>query len=135
MGTITGSIEDREEIRELYANYAHTIDKGCYDEWLECFTEDGVFESPYFGKHSGREALRRFTAVYKDSLSGAKPFHQMTNVTFKVDGDEASGACYLTYYHCKDGKAVFSAAAYYTDKLRRIEGLWRFDSRKVSSVN
>ncbi len=26
MGTLTGTIEDREEIRELYAHYAHTID-------------------------------------------------------------------------------------------------------------
>ena len=55
MGTLTGTIEDREEIRELYAHYAHTIDNRRYDEWLDCFTDEGVFESPRFGKHSGRE--------------------------------------------------------------------------------
>jgi 3-phenylpropionate/cinnamic acid dioxygenase small subunit len=132
MGTITGTIEDREEIRELYARYAHTIDNGRFNEWIDCFTEDGVFESPRFGKHSGREGLRRFSAIYKDSLGGAKPFHQMTNVIFKIDGDQASGGCYLTYYHCKDGKAALSAAGNYTDQLRKVGGEWRFQSRRVS---
>lgn len=132
MGTITGTLEDREEIRELYAHYAYAIDNGKYDEWMDCFTEDGTFESPRFGKHSGRDGLRKFCAIYKDSLGGAKPFHQMTNVTFKIDGDSASGGCYLTYYHCKDGKAALSAAGHYTDKLRKANGGWRFESRKVT---
>jgi uncharacterized protein (TIGR02246 family) len=132
MAKISGSLEDREEIRELYAHYAHTIDEGRFAEWLNCFTEDGVFESPRFGKHSGREGLRRFTAIYQDSLGGAKPFHQMTNVTFKVEGDKAIGCCYLTYYHCKDGKAALSAAGHYTDRLRKADGEWRFESRRVS---
>jgi len=132
MGTITGTLEDREEIRELYARYAHTIDNRRYDEWLDCFTDDGVFESPRFGKHTGREGLRRFTAIYKDSLGGAKPFHQITNVIFKIEGDSATGGCYLTYYHCKDGKAALSAAGTYTDRLRKVDGGWRFESRKVT---
>ncbi len=132
MGTVTGSYEDREEIRELYARYAHTIDDGRFEEWIECFTEDGVFESPRFGKHSGRDGLRRFAAIYKESLGGAKPFHQITNVMFKVEGDRARGSCYLTYYHCKDGKTALSAAGHYTDQLRKSDGQWRFESRKVS---
>jgi uncharacterized protein (TIGR02246 family) len=132
MGTITGTLEDREEIRELYAHYAHTIDNGRFDEWLQCFTDDGTFESSRFGKHSGREGLRRFVAIYKESLGGAKPFHQMTNVIFKIVGDKASGCCYLTYYHCKDGKAALSAAGHYTDRLRKADGNWHFESRKVT---
>ena len=132
MGKITGSFEDREEIRELYARYAHTIDNCRFDEWIDCFTEDGVFDSPRFGRHSGRDGLRRFTAIYKESLGGAKAFHQITNVIFSVNGDQASGCCYLTYYHCKDGKATLSAAGHYTDALRKVNGEWRYESRKVA---
>ena len=132
MSTISGTLEDREEIRELYARYAHTIDEGRFDEWIQCFTDDGVFESPRFGKHSGREGLRRFCAIYKDSLGGAKPFHQMTNVLFKIEGEHASGCCYLTYYHCKQNKASLSAAGHYNDVLRKVDGQWRFQSRKVT---
>jgi uncharacterized protein (TIGR02246 family) len=132
MGTLTGTYEDREEIRDLYARYAHTIDNGRFDEWIECFTEDGVFESPRFGRHAGRDGLRRFAAIYKESLGGAKPFHQMTNVLFTVHGERATGCCYLTYYHCKDGHAALSAAGHYTDSLRKVNGAWRFESRKVT---
>jgi 3-phenylpropionate/cinnamic acid dioxygenase small subunit len=132
MGTLTGTIEDREEIRELYARYAHTVDNGQLNEWIDCFSDDGVFDSPRFGKHTGREGLRRFAAIYKESLGGARPFHQITNVIFHIEGDQASGCCYLTYYHCKDGKAALSAAGRYTDKLRKVGGGWRFESRKVT---
>ena len=120
MGTITGTIEDREEIRDLYARYAHTIDNGQFNEWIDCFTDDGVFESPRFGKHTGREGLRRFSAIYKDSLGGAKPFHQMTNVIFNIEGDKASGCCYLTYIIARERTtAALSACGRYNDRLRR----------------
>ena len=46
MPAITGSVEDREQIRELYARYAFYIDSSKFEEWVNCFTEDGIFESP-----------------------------------------------------------------------------------------
>jgi len=36
---ITGTLEDREEVRALHARYCLTIDAGRYDEWIDCFTE------------------------------------------------------------------------------------------------
>ena len=53
---ITGTLADREEVRALHARYCLTIDAGRYDEWIDCFTGDGVFESPRFGKHRGRSS-------------------------------------------------------------------------------
>ena len=83
---ITGTIEDREEVRVLHARYCLTIDTGRYDEWIDCFTEDGVFESPRFGKHAGRDGLKRFTALYKESLGGAQVLHVVANPAFDLDG-------------------------------------------------
>jgi SnoaL-like protein len=127
----TGTLEDRVEIRELYARYAYTIDYGPYEEWVKCFTEDGVFESPRFGRHAGHRALLRFTAIYKDANGDAKVRHMMTNVTFRVDGDTATGGCYLTYYHCKNGKAILEAIGRYEDELRKVDGDWLFARRRV----
>ena len=132
MGTGMGTWEDREQIRELYARYAQTIDNARYDEWLECFTEDGVFESSRFGRHAGQEGLRRFTAIYKESLGGAKPIHMMTNISISVNGDRATGGCYLAYFHCKDEKGALSAVGHYTDSLRKVNGEWKFESRQVA---
>jgi 3-phenylpropionate/cinnamic acid dioxygenase small subunit len=128
---ITGTGEDREQIRELYARYAHTVDFERYGEWVECFTESGIFESPIFGQHKGPEGLRKFTALYKESQGGAQVRHVMSNVTFTIDGDSATGSCYLSYYHCKDGKVALAALGRYEDRLRKVNGEWRFEHRKV----
>ncbi|HXN13509.1 MAG TPA: nuclear transport factor 2 family protein [Candidatus Acidoferrales bacterium] len=129
---ITGTLEDREEVRMLHARYCLTIDTGRYDEWVDCFTEDGSFDSPRFGKHGGRDGLRRFTALYKESLGGALVLHVVANPAFDLDGDSGSGVSYLLYYHCKNGKVQQSTVGYYTDKLRKTPTGWRFASRVVT---
>ena len=127
-----GTVEDRLDIHELYARYANSIDDGSYDEWLDCFTDDGVFESSRFGKHIGREGLQKFTRIYRDSLGGAQVRHVVTNVIFKLEGNAGAGGCYLIYYHCKDGHVQQASVGYYRDTLRKVGGRWRFASRKVS---
>lgn len=128
---ITGSADDREQIRELYARYAFTIDHGPYEEWVKCFTADGVFDSPRLGRHEGHDALRNFTVMYKNSAGDAQVRHMMTNVTFRVEGDRAMGGCYLTYYHVKNGKATLEALGRYQDELRKVNGEWLFQYRRV----
>ena len=129
---ITGTIEDREEIRELYARYCVTIDNGRYDEWIACFTEDGVFESPRFGRHAGPDGLKKFAALYKESLGGARILHVVSNLTLDLSASDGAGICYLLYYHCKDGRVQQSTVAYYTDQLRKTGAGWRFASRQVT---
>jgi len=129
---ITGTLEDREEVRALHARYCLTIDTGRYDEWIDCFTEDGVFESPRFGKHSGRDGLKRFALLHKESLGGAQVLHLVSNPAFELDGDSGDGTAYLLYCHCKDGRVQQSTVGYYTDKLRKTPGGWRFASRQVT---
>ena len=129
---INGTIEDREEVRVLHARYCLTIDTGRYEEWIDCFTEDGVFESPRFGKFSGRDGLKRFTALYKESLGGAQVQHIVANPAFDLDGSSGTGTSYLLYYHCKDGKVQQCTVGYYTDRLRKTPAGWRFVNRQVT---
>jgi hypothetical protein len=76
MPTITGSVEDREQIRELYARYAIYLDSSKFEEWVNCFTEDGIFESPPVGKHAGHATPRKFCASLREKWAGAqvRPF-------------------------------------------------------------
>jgi 3-phenylpropionate/cinnamic acid dioxygenase small subunit len=131
MGKITCDWQDREEIRELYARYSITLDHGDFDGWLECFSADAIFDSPRFGHYEGREGLKHFVAQYKDSLGGAKPMHINSNLSFEVESDHATGICYFTYYHCKDGRAIMAALGHYRDRLRRHEDGWRIERREV----
>ena len=60
-GTLTS--QDHDEIRQLYARYAHTIDTGDAEGWADTFTVDGVF-----GNAHGRAALVEFVhTVYKQN--------------------------------------------------------------------
>jgi 3-phenylpropionate/cinnamic acid dioxygenase small subunit len=128
---LTGTAEDREQIRQLYARYAFTIDLGPYEDWVACFTSDGVFDSPRLGRHEGHDALRKFTVIYKNSAGDAKVRHMMTNVIYRIEGDRAKGGCYLTYYHCKSGKASLEAIGRYEDELRKVNDEWLFQYRRV----
>ena len=132
MANFTGTIEDREEIRDLYARYADALDNGRYEEWLDLFTDYGSFESARFGKHSGREGLDKFTRIYRDSLGGAQARHMITNLFFTIEDDRAEGTCYLLYSHCKEGRVQQSTVAHYRDTMRRVNGRWCFESRKVN---
>src|SRR6266404_1328654 len=106
MPEITGSLEDREQIRELYARYALYID-------------------------AGQAALRKFCASYKESCGGAQVRHMMVNVSFDVHGDHAHGTCNLIYFHIKGGKTELAAVGGYRDELRKINGNWQFAHRQV----
>lgn len=125
-------LQDRLDVKELYSRYALTIDNNEADAWVDCFTEDGTFVSTRFGTHKGKEGLRRFTKLYRESLGGAEVLHVITNVHFKLEGDAGAGTCYLTYYHCKGGKIQQSAVGRYKDTLRKVNGRWYFASRSVS---
>ena len=131
MPKITGTWEDREQIRELYARYALHVDASRFDEWVDTFTADGVFESPLMGRFAGREELRKFTGAYEASWNGGGVRHMMVNVSFDIDGDLATGTCYLIYFKVHDGKSEFLLTGGYRDQLRKTAGEWRFSRRQV----
>ena len=129
MGVIAGDWQDREQIRELYARYSITLDAGDFEGWIDCFTGDAIFDSPRFGHHEGHEGLRTFIGRYKASLGGARTMHINANVSFTIDGEHGTGTCYFIFFHCKDGRSSLGALGHYHDKLRRDDGVWRFQSR------
>ncbi len=131
MPVITGSMEDREQIRELYARYALTIDEGRFEDWVNCFTADGVFESPLFGTHAGHEALRKFCASYKESWGGAQVRHIIANVSIDIEGDRGRGICNLIYLPIEGGHPELVLVGGYRDELRKVAGNWLFAHRKV----
>jgi hypothetical protein len=132
MNNLSGTQEDRIEIRDLYARYCQLLDHGRYDEWLDCFTDDGVFESPLYGRKAGRDVLKQFTHTYRESLGGARVLHLAHNLLMKIEKEHGSGYCDFTYFHCKDGKIQQETVGFYTDVLRKTDNGWRFASRCVT---
>jgi hypothetical protein len=123
--------KEREDLRDLYARYAHTIDEGQFEQWAACFTDEGVFEAKELGRFTGRDALIRMARDFRVGLKGAQQRHIMDNVYFEVAGDSGTGTCNLSHFITRDGVTELTGIGVYRDKLKKVNGEWRFESRIV----
>jgi hypothetical protein len=128
---MTGVLEDKEDIRDLFTKYCLYIDSGRYEDWVNCFTEDGVFDSPILGRWQGKEKLTQFTQKYREWTGACQPRHCVMNVLISVDGPQATGECYLLMTHAADGKTELVISGRYEDMIEKVDGQWLFKERKV----
>ena len=120
------SPEDSDEIRQLIARYCLHFDAHEATEWASLFTPDGVFElGPV--RAEGTDALEKFAA---SASTDTVVRHIATNVVIDVTGDEARSESYLIILR-PAAESPISMVARYEDRLRRIDGRWRFSERRV----
>ncbi len=120
-------------IQDLYNRYFAALDDGPDEQWVECFSADGVLETPSLGiLGAGHAALAAWIKDYHESWKkDEQRRHMLTNLSLDVHGASASGNCYLTAYHCRAGKAHLGVVGYYRDQLVKVDGAWRFSYRLV----
>ncbi len=123
---MSSALEDKEAIRELVARYCHTIDAGRTEEWVACFTEDGVFDSPILGRWEGRAKLREFTKHYAEWTGDATARHNVSNLLIELDGERARVECYLLMTHATAGETHVVVSGTYEHRLAKVDGAWRF---------
>ncbi len=121
-------VEDQLEIAQLRAHYCHLLDERRWDEFIALFTPDGVFEG--LEAVCGHAALHAFFSERVPKL--AEDFwHFCTNGTVEVDGDVATGRISMEYLSVTNGVS-FVSAGHYDDVMHRVDGRWRFASRKIT---
>lgn len=123
---------DHDEIRNLFATYAHLFDDGRYEEWAELFRY-GAFT--FMGRRlvGPREILDFMVPI----SAGKAVLHLNFNVAIHVDGDvaraksdvvtavgDAAGVLRLDHAQGARGR--------YDDVLRRIDGRWWFAERVIT---
>jgi hypothetical protein len=151
--------DDRLAIMETLARYNQAIDghlPDAADAWADTFTEDGTFRAISGARGSGssrervasyqsgqtddasiinlrgRDALRAFAASVHEAQRGPH-YHWVNNVIIEGDGDRASMTCYLRVMDGKtpDSPEQATVTGYYRDELRKVAGVWKFESRLV----
>jgi hypothetical protein len=129
--------DERDILRTLYS-YSHTHDDGRSADWLELFTEDGVFETrrPNGRRRAeGRAELARYREDIAGTYSGDFALkHVMTSPRITIEGDEAQVEAYfLVVNNAAPGGTpqLYSFGRYY-DRLVRQDGRWAFQERIVS---
>ncbi len=119
-------MSDIDEIRQLTTRYNHARDALDTAAWLECWTEDGIYEREDVGQRlAGHEELASL-------FSGGAPAgrHVTSEHLIEVNGDTATQRCYLQYLDPANGHAV-ALFAIYEDELVRQDGRWRFRARRI----
>ncbi|HEV3114425.1 MAG TPA: nuclear transport factor 2 family protein [Candidatus Binataceae bacterium] len=133
MESASHSWQEWQEIQDLYTRYFAALDDGPDPQWVECFTNDGVLETPSLGiLGTGHAALAAWIKDYHESWKkDEQRRHVMTNLALNIQSNSATGSCYLTAWHCRGGKANLGVVGYYRDRLVKVDGAWRFSYRLV----
>ena len=100
-------VEDREEIKELTAKYAHWVACGEGAKVKDLFTDDGRFINEVIGEKPnievrGRKQLDEFYPGLKRGM--ALPC--IHNHIIELDGDNAKGTCTIEVRITRDGQSI-----------------------------
>jgi hypothetical protein len=129
------SSSDRQEIQELTARYAWSLDTGDEDAFVACFSSEGelvwdVFETE--GRWRGAPALRRFIAYFRQRPESAGRQHHVSNLVVTPSGAGARARSYVAVaLRRAEGPHVLNVMGYYEDELQRENGQWLFGRRCI----
>ncbi len=131
--TLADQVADKLAIEEIIARYNHTIDALQMDTWLDCWTEDAVFDG--IGKYLvGKAAIKAFADGYEKNYASKMPGgrHFTTNIASTVLGDRATSRSYLQLWSTRANGAQIAFTGVYEDVLVKQDGRWRFAGRKMT---
>jgi hypothetical protein len=130
-------VEDERAILQTLYHFCHCADYGLDQEWVDYFTEDGVFgvrareglaDIPD-ARVQGREALASFRT--RQTRAPAKYHkHLMAEpvITFK-SRNEANVVSYLLIVDSGGGRIYVLVFGRYHDRMVKLGGRWRFKER------
>lgn len=120
-------LADREAIRDLANRYVDCMWRRDLAGVAALFTEDGVMDTGDRPPMVGREAIVR---TYEGVTAGPvlQPF--VHNHVIDLDGDRATGRCYLDL-RSSFGDARLIGAGSYEDEYLRVGEEWKIRSRTL----
>jgi len=124
------NVEDRAQIHDLHARYAHAFDAGDGDALAALFTADGQFVPPGADPLVGTEALRGFVSARTSDAPGMR--HLVVNIVVDAEGDGARGSAYFLAFRLGgDGQLRLRNLGRYDDRFVRAGDGWRIARREI----
>jgi len=127
---------ERFAIEDVIARYAHTADGYDAKGWVECFTDDGIFEVETDGNRiqfMGRLALTDFIHAHINLLPGTR--HVMTNHLMNIEEGNAKHSCTLVGTLNRPEKVYTFITGWYESTLEKVGGEWKIKHRIVHVDN
>lgn len=125
-------IEDIEAIKKLKARYCEICDDMHNPNRItSLFAEDGIWESPDFGKAQGHGAIWELFQGFQEMFSFSQ--HNITNPIIDVNGDRATGIWYIMgpWDYTEDGREIWMTARYDDDYVK-IDGAWKYQHLRAA---
>jgi hypothetical protein len=120
--------DDYVEIQQLYANYAHALDKGEGERFASTFVLDGEFTGGR-GPGRGSEVRSQDALLKMGSRGGGR--HFTANLVITPTPEGAKGSVYLLLFNERSIPATIVETAIYDDVLVKTPQGWRFKKRVV----
>ena len=126
--------DDRQEILDVIAAYAHAVDDRDIDRIVGCFAPDGRID--FEGGRTSGEGHAGIRAAYEAAFAApalalpATSTHLMANTLVTVDGDTAHAETSAVAFHASGPRgAVTTRGLRYSDDFRRTDAGWRIARR------
>ena len=135
------TIEDllaREAIRDTLAKYNTSGDRLKVEDFVTCFTEDGIIESSHAERgfrFEGRQAIRNWQNRWYNREPGEEKVHGATFVrhhltTSKIDLTGPDTARVRSYWQAWTDIGP-DHAGYYLDEFRKVGDEWLIAHRRI----
>ena len=125
-------LEDKDEIREVLAEYCFQLDDARFAEMAALFAEDGTWDTA-FGTATGRAAIAELARDIRARAGEPRPraVHLVTNIAITLEGTRARVRSNWTLVqNSPQGPKIGSAGAYH-DEMVKKDGRWVFHYRKI----
>jgi hypothetical protein len=129
------ALEQRQAVLDALHRYSKAIDLGERAEWVDCFTEDGVFDirsqlPDYPGeRYAGVSELRAFIETHS-SPPQAHHKHLYVDPDIEIEGGEARASAYFVHLIDRVARPAMISYGRYLDLLRYCpDERWRIAKR------
>lgn len=126
-----GPLLDRAAIVQLTVDYCWALDSRAWEDLRNVFAHDAVTQLGAGGQTGVDEIIDRVSTAL-DMLDGSQ--HVVTTHQIDIDGDQATGRCYLVAQHIRHdvfGGSLFTVGGRYEDRYRRSDAGWRISERRL----
>lgn len=122
----TGSLEERQAIRELYGRFGDASSRQAREEWLDCWSDDGQWHTHLF-LCEGTDALRQQWDTLWENFQSVIFISDVGAI--EVNGSEATGRAAVQEIIRMNSGGLYKLLGRYEDRLVLEDGLWRFQRR------
>jgi len=129
--TVMVEAQVRAEVLDLYAAYAHALDDGHIEEWVECFTRDGRLETTRPLLVTGRRDLADFGRLWLSAQAGPTR-HCSWHHRLVAEGELVLGRSSAAVLQTTGEGVSILFTGTYRDVFAREDGAWRIRERHVT---